>query len=237
MILGAHQPNYLPWIGYFLKIARADHFVLADNTQYTRQSYINRTRIKIGNRAHWLSVPVLSSALGPQEIHQVGIDNSKNWARKHWQTIRNQYHNTPGFARFGPGLEEIYGCQWNRLVDLNCALLEYFCRCFEIFTPLTLGTALKIDAADATDRIVQMVLATGCNTYLSGTGGSLNYLCPHQVEAAGIGLRFLEVKHPLYPQSGRGFIAGLSALDFLFNTGMDAPAFFAAFAYPESVAR
>ena len=78
MILGAHQPNYLPWIGFFHKIAQSDKFVLAENVQFSTQSYINRTRIKSADgAAHWLTVPVHSGD-GNLLIKDIRIDNSKN---------------------------------------------------------------------------------------------------------------------------------------------------------------
>ena len=35
-ILAAHQPQYLPWLGFFDKIAQADVFVLLDNVQFKK---------------------------------------------------------------------------------------------------------------------------------------------------------------------------------------------------------
>jgi len=36
MVVIIHQPQYLPWIGYFDKLNRADVFVLLDNVQYKK---------------------------------------------------------------------------------------------------------------------------------------------------------------------------------------------------------
>ena len=46
MILTAHQPVYLPWLGLFHKIALADLFVSFDQVQYLPKDWNNRNKIK-----------------------------------------------------------------------------------------------------------------------------------------------------------------------------------------------
>ena len=58
MLLSAHQPAYLPWLGYFEKIARADVFIYMDTVQFERNSYTNRNKIKGSNGAKMLTIPV-----------------------------------------------------------------------------------------------------------------------------------------------------------------------------------
>ena len=58
MILSMHQPNLLPWIGYFHKMAQSDVFVLLDVVQVPRgRSYATRTKIKTPDGAKWLTMP------------------------------------------------------------------------------------------------------------------------------------------------------------------------------------
>ena len=46
MILTAHQPVYLPWLGLFHKIALADKFIFFDQVQYLPKDWMNRNKIK-----------------------------------------------------------------------------------------------------------------------------------------------------------------------------------------------
>ena len=54
----AHQPNYLPYLGFFDKIVRSDVFIIADITQFVRQDWQNRNRIKGPSGVFWLTVPI-----------------------------------------------------------------------------------------------------------------------------------------------------------------------------------
>src|ERR1700726_1916346 len=58
-IAAIHQPNYIPWLGYFFKIAHADKFVFLDNVVYPDTSFVNRNSIKTPNGSAWLTIPVI----------------------------------------------------------------------------------------------------------------------------------------------------------------------------------
>ena len=52
------QPGYLPWLGFFDQLRRADVFVYYDDVQYDKHGWRNRNRIKTQNGPLWLTVPV-----------------------------------------------------------------------------------------------------------------------------------------------------------------------------------
>src|ERR1700726_456977 len=60
-IAAIHQPNYIPWLGYFFKIAHVHKFVFLDVVAYTCNSFVNRNYIKTPNGPGWLTIPVLTS--------------------------------------------------------------------------------------------------------------------------------------------------------------------------------
>ena len=75
MILTIHQPEYLPWMGFFTKLLYADVYVALDTVQYRHKHFQNRNRIMTANGERWLTVPVHKRGL----IQDIEIDNSKNW--------------------------------------------------------------------------------------------------------------------------------------------------------------
>ncbi|PIR50149.1 hypothetical protein COU79_01025, partial [Candidatus Peregrinibacteria bacterium CG10_big_fil_rev_8_21_14_0_10_54_7] len=86
MIAAIHQPNYLPWSGYFHKMVKADVFVFLDNVQFTKNSYQNRAKIKGLRGEQWLTVPVKTSGSFGEMTNRIKVDNSQNWREKHLRT-------------------------------------------------------------------------------------------------------------------------------------------------------
>ena len=74
MIITAHQPNYLPWLGFFHKMYTVDKFVILDNIQFTKNMFIQRNKIKTSNGELMLTVPVRVKI--DTLIKDVLIDNS-----------------------------------------------------------------------------------------------------------------------------------------------------------------
>lgn len=95
MILSIHQPAYLPWLGYFDRIARSDKFVYLDNVQFERNSFINRNRIKTANGPIWLTIPVRLKEHFNKTIADIEIDARQNWKRKHLRSIEQNYRHAP----------------------------------------------------------------------------------------------------------------------------------------------
>ena len=84
-IVSIHQPNYLPWLGYFRKVAVSDIFIFFDNVQMPGgKSFVSRNRIKTKNGLQWLSVPVYGK--GKLPISSVLLADNK-WKRKHLKTL------------------------------------------------------------------------------------------------------------------------------------------------------
>jgi hypothetical protein len=106
MILTAHQPVYLPWIGLFHKIALSDLFCYFDIVQYQRKDYNNRNKIKTSNRELWLSVPVESKNHLEKNVSEILIVQD-NWVKKHIKSIELNYKKTFFFDKYFPSLKTI----------------------------------------------------------------------------------------------------------------------------------
>jgi hypothetical protein len=213
-----HQPQYLPWLGYFDKIDQADCFVVLDNVQFKKNEWQNRNRIRTATGWQWLTVPVLHKF--PQLITEVGVDNAAPWGRKHFQALISNYHAAPFFASHRPFFEDLYARRWDRLVDLSLAALRYLITALGIETRVVLASELTTEGT-STARLVSICRALGADTYISGAGAH-DYLDSGLFESAGIRVEFQEFRCPKYPQQFDGFEPNLSVVDLLLNCGDDA---------------
>ncbi len=211
MLVAIHQPHYLPWLGYLHRMSQADLFILLDHVQFERGNYQNRTQIRVNGAPHWLTVPVLQRSQ-KECIAEKMIDTRQDWDATHLETLRRAY----GAAATAP-LRAIYQTPWERLVDLNEATLHFLRGAFGIHTPLVNSSELGVQGAKS-ELVLNLCKAVGARGLLVGLGGSRQYLDREAFARAGVELVFQEFQHPVYPQRGPApFIAGLSAVDFLFN--------------------
>jgi len=212
-----HQPQYLPWLGYFDKMDQADCFVVLDHVQFKKNEWQNRNRIKAASGWQWLTVPVLHRF--PQQIPDVKINNAVPWSRKHLQTLSVSYRAAPFFEVHRPFFEEVFAREWTLLIDLNLATLSYLLTALGIHTKLILASSLALpEHAGATEHLVAICRALGADTYLSGAGGK-DYLNLGCFEEAGVRVRFQAFGCPSYPQRFGAFVPNLSVVDLLFNCG------------------
>src|SRR3984893_12790428 len=119
------QPGYLPWLGYFDLLKKADVFVHYDDVEFDKHGWRNRNRVKGPKGAIWLTVPVLHGGRGAQSILEVEIDNRQSWRRKQLSTLEQLYARAPFSEAYLPRLREILERPWSRLVDLDFAVIEW----------------------------------------------------------------------------------------------------------------
>lgn len=225
MIVAAHQPTFMPWLGFFDRMQRADLFVIVDHVQFERQNFQNRTQIKTSEGARWITVPVLQRSREEKVIEKI-IDNQAQgkhrWGRKAQLTLQYSYQAAPFYKYYAAELKGILDGRWEKLVDLNIALLELCRRSLSIETPVLRSSDLPIRGAKS-DMVLSLCRAVGADTYLAGMGGSREYLDVEAFKRAGVKVVFQDFQHPRYPQVPSGeFAAGLSAVDLLFNCGPQA---------------
>jgi hypothetical protein len=221
MIVAAHQPNFLPWLGFFHKIASCDLFVILDHVQYEQQNFQNRNRFKLTNGANWLTVPVEHN--GPFELidqKRIRYHQREDWRQRCWNVLAASYRAAPHFATYAPPIREIWAERFTHVLPLNLALLQYCCDVLQIRTPMVMSSSLGLNTKKS-EMVADLVERAGGSVYLSGAGGSRRYLDLSLFAARGLTVRWQEYRHPVYPQlfPEQGFVPSLSVLDLLFNCG------------------
>jgi hypothetical protein len=215
-IVAIHQPNFLPWLGFFYKMLKSDIFVFLDNVQFSKNSFQNRVKIKSSQGAIWLTVPILHNF--GQLTKDVRINNKEPWREKHLKTFEMNYKRAAYFKPFFELLQEIYfKKEWELLVDFNTELISHISKFLGIKTETIRASSLNV-SGKSTDLLINIVKELNGSIYLSGKGGA-NYQDEKKFKNNGIELRYSDFKHPTYPQLWGEFIEGLSIVDLLFNCG------------------
>jgi hypothetical protein len=222
--LAIHQPNFLPWIGYFHKIINVDEFVLFDDVQFPRgKSFGNRVLIKTGDDSSWLTVPVKSKS-DLLDFKEIEIDYQSNWSRKILKTILLTYKKQPGFDFLYPELEIHFEKKYQYLIELNISLIK-LCHS-KLSSDTTFIRSSEIQGAhnlNGTDKILFILNSRQAKSYLSGSGaGSKRYLDEGLFSKNDIEVQWQKLKADYsYPQGGNGFIPNLSIIDLIFNCGAE----------------
>lgn len=217
-----HQPNFLPWLGWFDKLARADVFVLMDNTQFPRTgsgTWVNRVRMLVGGGPGWVTVPVVRAGQGVRMIHEMEIDDSSRWRVKLLRTLQASYGRATHFAEVFPLLTEWIETPTRSLAEFNITAIHGIAGLLGLDTgKLVRGSSLKVEGA-ATELLIGMTRAVDAAAYLCG-GGAGGYQEDEKFAAAGVELAYQGFVPRPYPQ-GRAaeFVPGLSVVDALMWCG------------------
>lgn len=226
-VVSAHQPNFLPYLGFFDKMRQSDVFVIRDEVQFVERDYHHRNRIRIDGfcngepQSKWIRVPVKKEM---KEIRDIRIANSVKdksvpWNISMLRQIKAHYQKTPFFHKYYPGLEEILLAKRERLIALNMEIIEFIKESFNIDTQIVYASKLGYrKTTDASEDLIRIAQAVNADVYLSGNGGTA-YLKENLFRQAGIELQYQKFTHPAYRQRYPGFACNLASIDALFNVG------------------
>ncbi len=225
-VLAAHQPQYLPYPGYFDKMLRCDVFVFLDEVQFKVREFQNRNRIRTKDGWMWLTVPVLTKGRRFQAIKDVRVVPGDDWGARHMRALEVNYGRAPFFDDYAAFFRDVYARSWERFDALCYVLIDFMRGCFGVETPCIKESELGTTAR-STARIIELCRKVGADTYLSGDGGRV-YLDEGMFEDAGIRLVYQNYSPIVYNQlhcmDAADFIPNLSAVDLLFNEGPAAAA-------------
>jgi hypothetical protein len=220
------QPNFIPWLGYFSKIATADSFIFLDSVALSNSNtWTSRSQILVNGKTHWLSLPIHRVGRQDQKIYEVELlDFSRNW-QKTLQTIHHTYKRATYFEDIFPFLENFEKEKWIYLADFNCQFIETVSRKLGITTQFVRSSSklnLLNHKTHKTDYLIEICKTFKISTYMAGQGGSLIYLEQEKFGLSNIKLHFHNFNQEKYSQLNTvEFVKGLSILDVLMNCGWE----------------
>lgn len=216
-VLALHQPNFLPWVGFFHKMIHSDVFVLLDGAQVPQgRSYATRTQIKTPKGVQWLTVPREHS--GKRTYQEQRVRPVEEWADRLWRTLECYYTAAPywNYGAFDQWWKE--AIHWPKLADVNNVLITWARHMMGIQAKVQVRGVLDVPREELPLYLCELY---DCQTYLSGMGAAV-YNDPKRFRERGIELVYQDFTCPKYPQRWGKFVPNLSIVDLIFNCGLEA---------------
>ncbi len=219
-IVVIHQPDFMPYLGFFDRLLRADIYVVFDNVQYVRGSrgWTGRDKIKTRNGEKWISISVQKA---PQDtaISQILLSEDNSWRENHLNLFYENYKKCPFYGEIMPYVEKLYSYRCERMMDFNLESIKMLMELFDIQVDMVMAGGLNVTGKNNA-LIINIMKQLGCTKYLSGVGAR-DYYKPELYKEAGIDVIWQKFEHPVYRQEYGDFIPYLSSIDLLFNCGVE----------------
>lgn len=210
-----HQPDFLPWIGFFEKLKLSNLFIILDDVQFLRRGWHHRDKIKIRDNWMWLTVPIKKNKFEAM-IKDIKIDYSYNWIDKHLKTLSFYYNKADFFNVHFSEISKIYNKKKKFLIDLNTDFIFYITKIFKLKFDYILSSSLNVETSGK-NRIIELLKKTDSKLYITGKP-SLDYLDINVFKKEEIDIYIHEYKMKNYKQLNGKFIDKLSVIDFIMNS-------------------
>lgn len=214
MIISAHQPAYNPWLGYIHKILSSDIFVVMDDVQFEKNSFINRNKILQNNNEVMLTIPVKTKNYKEKSIREIEVLDNR-WQKKHLKSIEQSYKKTKNFELIFEMLRPIYNIKSNYLIDFTNGYLDFIVKYLNIDTKIVFASTLDIRSKKL-DYVCELTQKLGGDSFIFGSLGK-QYADIDYMKSKNITPYFQEYKHPVYKQNTNEFHPYMGYIDLLFN--------------------
>lgn len=224
MIAGIHQPHYFPWIGYFDKMRQVDKFVLLDEVQLEKGSYMYRNRIlNDQGQPSYLTMNYEKHGIVGKKYREIETKGRDEWIRKQRKDIGWFYRKSEYFGEVIPYVNKVLDVDSNHICDYAIKSISVFASLLNIDTPIVLQSLIEISNKAKNNQLnIGICESLGCDTYLSGIGAK-KYNDEELYAEAKINLYYQEYTPPKYTHiNSEVFIPGLSLLDMFFSIGISA---------------
>lgn len=223
-IVAIHQPNFMPWAGYFLKIASCDVFVFHDNVQITKAGPTRRVKIAsrfAEDKMQWLTVP-LKKHSDFELIKDLEISWEVDWTKKHLNQIKDTYIKSPYFDLYFPMISNWFqkAKRFNSLSQMNIYFIKQILNQLDIKREILCSSHLPVFATSSEYNLA-ITQHLGGYHYLSGKGGD-NYQDEDIFSANSLELLKLDAKNYLEQKfSDYNINSSLSIVEMLMKVDID----------------
>jgi len=220
IIVGIHQPNFMPWVGYFYKIHRASDFVFLDNIQIetkSKQAFVNRVKVNTGAGETWLTCPISKEKSTSKLIMDIQFVDKFDWRQKILKTLFYNYKKCLYFNDIYPFIEKLICSDYQHLGTYNSEIIMALSKAIGLKTSFHFSSKMNLLSQEKNERLIEICNKLNSCIYLSGKGG-MQYHNQELFNNSGITYLDLNFHHPIY-STNKEFRKGLSIIDALFHLG------------------
>jgi hypothetical protein len=212
------QPYLFPYLGYFQLINAADIFVLGDDLQYTKESWINRNRILSGSEPKLISFPLRKDHFNARINERVFSPDFAQEKERLLRVIANAYCKAPQRKQVMALLEEIFKSDEMNMAKFAESSLKSICEYLGIRTPMVTASSLGLERdIDKQDRVIATARMFESSICINPIGGVELY-DPSYFHDHHITLKFHRMHEISYSQGKHPFVPSLSIIDvIMFN--------------------
>lgn len=212
MIVASHQPNFMPYPGYFFKMYCADVFTISDTVKFSSTGFHNYNYLLDNGRKVKITVPVKSHDL---PINEVMLSDWRHYREKILKRVWQCYHNAPHFRRVYDLLVYVFRQDFLFMEYLNTELILVIRNWLRLDANIVFESSLDLRGGSPTDQIVEICSKLGADTYLSGEGAK-EYLDERIIEQSGFSVAWSG-----YESIDNG--QNLSMIHYLMHNGFTIP--------------
>lgn len=220
-IVVIHQPDFVPYLGFFHRFLHADFYIGLDHVQFvhSNRGWTHRDKIKTEQGERWLTISV-KKAPRDTPISRIELSTETNWRQDNLRLLEQNYRKAPFYGEVMPQIERLYAQPFGMLRDFNMASIEVLMDMLDVRIPWVWSSTLA-PAGAKNELLVDLLQKVSATHYLSGVGAR-DYFQAEPFANAGIEVIWQDFAHPVYAQQFGEFVPYLSALDVLFNHGINA---------------
>lgn len=225
MKLAIHQPIFFPWLGFFHKLELADQFVFFDHVQAVRgKNWYSRNKILLNGQVTWLTIPIKRKGKGFQKIHEIEINYSEQFTRKHLGTMNQAYRKCSNFNEIFSFVEGVYLNKFQFVSDFNMHFITKLCNQIGIQKKFLSSREIverneELFGKSGNELVLRLCSTLEADMYISGNG-CMDFIEPDSFRSQGIEFVFQDFECREYPQNSvYEFVSHLSIIDALFSVG------------------
>jgi hypothetical protein len=222
--LGIMQPYFFPYLGYFSLIHAVDEFILFDDVQYERKSWMSRNRLlNIEKNEPFYIRPGYKKPPYQANLTTVYLEEDEGWKNK----LMDQFHGYKNKADYYEEtkaiLEDILSKNFEKLVELNTESIKYIASALGLKAKITKYSDYGFwfeEKPTAATWSLKIAEARDATHYVNSPGGE-SFIKPEGFTEAGIKLGFIQPNLVEYDQKAQDFHPGLSVIDVLAFNGVE----------------